>query len=108
MTYGEALAVLRKCEWSASASYVAGEGPCCPVCTEEKDDGHKPDCKLASLVYEVETIADQDWDAVRQACRMYMDFKHSADYHGDGVDDYKQMIFKAAMIAVYGGNVFHE
>jgi hypothetical protein len=46
--------------------------------------------------------------ALEKACIDYMAFMRSDDYHEDGIDNYQNAIFEAAMVASHGPDIFLE
>lgn len=51
-------------------------------------------------------LTDIDLSFVMEACREYMEYLKSEDFHFDGKDDYEEAIEEAAMMAMYGEDVY--
>lgn len=49
---------------------------------------------------------DIDLEKVLEACKEYIDFLDSEDYHEDGIDNYEHNIFEKSLEAIYGEDVF--
>ena len=45
---------------------------------------------------------------IKQACNEYMEYLRSPEYNEDGIGDYENAIFEAALESVYGNEVWTE